>query len=65
MPYKKGLLARAPFAIHFRQQVAAATLLTSGVLFTNQAGGSAVHVDRLPGGHAGRGLVGLELLVYC
>lgn len=42
MPYKKGLLARAPFAIHFRQQVAAATLLTSGVLFTNQAGGSAV-----------------------
>lgn len=39
MPNKKGFLARAPFPVVYRQQVAAASLLTGSVIFTNQAGG--------------------------
>ena len=37
MPFKKGFLARAPFAVCFHQQVAAATLLNDYCLFANPA----------------------------
>lgn len=33
--WKKGLLARAPFAVTYRQQVAAGSLLTTVGIFTN------------------------------
>ena len=35
MPFKKGVLARAPFAINWSQQVAAATLTTTNGVFAN------------------------------
>lgn len=38
MPFKKGLVARAPIAVVVRQQVAAGSLLTALGLFTNPAG---------------------------
>ena len=43
MPFKKSFLSRAPFAVSFQQQVAAATMLTTYGLFTNPLAGGELY----------------------